>query len=111
MGGFRSHLKQGGPSDVNPETEVTSNFYGYHIYVSFWWARYWLSNRWESQRRFFSFHLSYRPKVGSESSCGRGSTGCADVVFRASSPALVQSRVGLLDSQVVSAAVLSSFFA
>ena len=21
---------------MNPETEVTSNFYGYHIYVSFW---------------------------------------------------------------------------
>jgi len=82
---------------VNPETEVTSNFYGYHIYVSFWRARYWLSNRWESQRRFFSFHLSYRPKVGSESPCGRGSTGCADVVFRASSPALVQSRIGQLD--------------
>ena len=36
MGVSRSHLKQGGPSDVNPETEVTSNFYGYHIYVSFW---------------------------------------------------------------------------
>jgi hypothetical protein len=29
MGVFRSHLKQGGPSDVNPETEVTSNFYGW----------------------------------------------------------------------------------
>ena len=43
MGVFRSHLKQGGPSDVNPETEVTSNFYGYHIYVSFWRARYWLA--------------------------------------------------------------------
>ena len=28
---------------MNPETEITSNFYGYHIYVSFWRARYWLA--------------------------------------------------------------------
>ncbi len=97
---------------MTPETEVTSNFYGPTIYTCpFGWARYWLSNRWESQRRFFSFHLGYRPKVGSESPCGRGSTGCADVVFRASSPALVQSGIGLLDGQVVPASVLSCFFA
>ena len=57
------------------------------------------------------FHPGCRPKFRSESPCGRESTGCADVVFRASGPAFVQPSIGLLDSQVIPAAVLSCFFA
>ena len=74
-------------------------------------ARYRLSNRWGGRNGDSSPSTGYIPKDGSEPPSGRGSTGCADVVFRASSPALVQSRIGLLDGQVVPATILSGFFA
>ena len=112
MGWFSEPPEAGGPSDVNPETEGHAKLLKATIYTLAFEGR---GSGWEMGQevawRIQASDLDERSKAGSESPSGWGSTGSADVVFRASGPAFVHTGIRLLDGKVVSATVFSSLFA